>query len=601
MLEELVEEHMTAYRREKEQELLASAITPEEVERAMASPKYHALRLSFEAAAFRRQIEALRRLGGRTRAIMDEVEEKIEGLAEEPGAEEIEAQKEAVRQKYQGTDMWMKAPNGQPTKLTEEDWLLVRTPAFKAWFGDWEEVAKAIPRHNIQTLQEAKEILHRLGDKPLKNAATGIEASVSKRGRGKLISASARRLSEENGYQTADHLLAAANTEQLFEHAVLSQTKEDENGELLGIKLFSALVILHEKPAVACFTVKETSNAGHKIYTVQLLELKKPAGTLPRSAVKRSSASAGSSIISIAELANKYNTVEKSLDENGEPLLYGDKKAAVREFKKRISGSKEVLYCEGLSGHSRPSAETWASTLNAKLHLSGKFIIADEGEKSKGAKERGESKAKEEEASAKEPEGWRDLMRAIHRLRAAHRWGAEELSAIDALAKAANKMDLKDAWAKVKELLTKAQVNEQELKEAARGRSQLYRDLARKELSAMPLSEAMAVLTYRRQEREAARRVEKLVKSEKWEEAEREKEKQIMAAAMAREAGKITMSRSVLDTYQPTVKESTEADAATHSEIDKKDPFPAMLFTAQEAFLSGTGEAIDFRESVTGL
>ena len=117
----------------------------------------------------------------------------------------------------------------------------------------------------------------------------------------------------------------------------------------------------------------------------------------------------------------------------------------------------------------------------------------------------------------------------------------------------------------------------------------------------MPLSEAMAVLTYRRQEREAARRVEKLVKSEKWEEAEREKEKQILAAAMAREAGKITMSRSVLDTYQPTVKESTEADAATHSEIDKKDPFPAMLFTAQEAFLSGTGEAIDFRESVTGL
>ena len=54
----------------------------------MASPKYYALCLSFEAAAFRRQAEALRRLGRRTRAIMDEVEEKIEGLAEAPGAEE---------------------------------------------------------------------------------------------------------------------------------------------------------------------------------------------------------------------------------------------------------------------------------------------------------------------------------------------------------------------------------------------------------------------------------------------------------------------------------------------------------------------------------
>ena len=185
-----------------------------------------------------------------------------------------------------------------------------------------------------------------------------------------------------------------------------------------------------------------------------------------------------------------------------------------------IRKPRQATPAKGAAGNLPRSAEK-RSSASAGPSLDS---IADEGGENKGEKA---------------PEGWRDLMRAIHRLRAAHRWGAEELSAIDALGKAANKMDLKDAWAKVKELLTKAQVNEQELKEAARGRSQLYRDLARKELSAMPLSEAMAVLTYRRQEREAARRVEKLVKSEKWEEAEREKEKQILAAAMAREAGKI--------------------------------------------------------------
>jgi len=31
----------------------------------------------------------------------------------------------------------MKAPKGQPTKLNERQWLLVRTKAFKEWFGDW--------------------------------------------------------------------------------------------------------------------------------------------------------------------------------------------------------------------------------------------------------------------------------------------------------------------------------------------------------------------------------------------------------------------------------------------------------------------------------
>jgi hypothetical protein len=43
-----------------------------------------------------------------------------------------------IRKLYEGTDQWMKAPNGEPTKLTERQWLQVRTPNFKKWFGDWE-------------------------------------------------------------------------------------------------------------------------------------------------------------------------------------------------------------------------------------------------------------------------------------------------------------------------------------------------------------------------------------------------------------------------------------------------------------------------------
>lgn len=34
------------------------------------------------------------------------------------------------------------APNGKPSNLTHEQWHLVRTPEFKAWFGDWEKLAK---------------------------------------------------------------------------------------------------------------------------------------------------------------------------------------------------------------------------------------------------------------------------------------------------------------------------------------------------------------------------------------------------------------------------------------------------------------------------
>lgn len=48
-----------------------------------------------------------------------------------------------VRQQYEGTEQWMKAPNGKPTNLTEQQWLQVRTPSFKAWFGDWENSPKS--------------------------------------------------------------------------------------------------------------------------------------------------------------------------------------------------------------------------------------------------------------------------------------------------------------------------------------------------------------------------------------------------------------------------------------------------------------------------
>lgn len=261
------------------------------------------------------------RQGGRGFVVFDDRAISIvEKFYQKKSENALAEQKEAVRRQYAGTALWMKAPNGVQTNLTEEQWLTVRTPAFKAWFGDWEQVAEATPKINVQNIQEVKEVLHKLGNKPIENKATGIVASVSKRGRGKMVSSDAQRHSLKNGYTSEEHLLAAANVEQLFQNAILSETHEDRNGELASVKLFSSLVMLNKKPAIACFTVKETTNAGHKIYSVQMLELKKSAGNLPRSAVKRSSATADLSAISIAELADKYNPLLDRVDENGEPL-----------------------------------------------------------------------------------------------------------------------------------------------------------------------------------------------------------------------------------------------------------------------------------------
>ena len=50
----------------------------------------------------------------------------------------LEKEMADIKSKAIAEGTFMKAPNGEPTNLTEKQWLLVRTKAFKKWFGDWE-------------------------------------------------------------------------------------------------------------------------------------------------------------------------------------------------------------------------------------------------------------------------------------------------------------------------------------------------------------------------------------------------------------------------------------------------------------------------------
>lgn len=53
---------------------------------------------------------------------------------------------------------WMKAPNGKPTNLTERQWVQVRTPSFKRWFGDWETVAIKQEWISVRNPEEIKNL-----------------------------------------------------------------------------------------------------------------------------------------------------------------------------------------------------------------------------------------------------------------------------------------------------------------------------------------------------------------------------------------------------------------------------------------------------------
>ncbi len=85
------------------------------------------------------------------REVPDDDKLKNFSLKEIPSAAEIaeaNRQKADVKAKWTNPDGSMKkgymlAPNGKHTNLTEDQWLQVRTPNFKKWFGDWEKEAWA--------------------------------------------------------------------------------------------------------------------------------------------------------------------------------------------------------------------------------------------------------------------------------------------------------------------------------------------------------------------------------------------------------------------------------------------------------------------------
>ena len=74
-----------------------------------------------------------------------QLRQTIEGIQQEAAdydlvngiQSEVAKEMQEIKQKAIADGTFMKAPNGKPTKLTERQWLQVRTKNFLNWFGDW--------------------------------------------------------------------------------------------------------------------------------------------------------------------------------------------------------------------------------------------------------------------------------------------------------------------------------------------------------------------------------------------------------------------------------------------------------------------------------
>ena len=243
----------------------------------------------------------------------------------EPAAEEIsEAQKqyEEVKSKYMGTPLWMKAPNGKRTNLTEEQWVRVRTPNFKRWFGDWEMLAEAYPEHEIFDIDEAYKFARGNLQGGEFTSKDGHTATLGRSGIDKMNSGLARGKTGNNRL----HALAFANVGKLFENSELLEAEPPRDGDsnIKQYLKFYAPLYMDGRFYVVKITARELYS-GNKLYSLEGLDIieeseyrGQPRGSKENSISADYSDSVKNFVRKIREVKGN---VSKVVDENGEPKV----------------------------------------------------------------------------------------------------------------------------------------------------------------------------------------------------------------------------------------------------------------------------------------
>ena len=87
------------------------------------------------------------------------------------------------------------------------------------------------------------------------------------------------------------------------------------------IEHFSAPIVFQEEPSLVTFTVKVTRDYGRKIYSIELMEIKKVEGKVQSELDKIHKATSTFDTLNISKIADTVNNCSKVVDENSEPMV----------------------------------------------------------------------------------------------------------------------------------------------------------------------------------------------------------------------------------------------------------------------------------------
>ena len=238
------------------------------------------------------------------------------------------AEKEAVRKQYEGTEQWMKAPNGEPTNLTEDQWVAVRTPAFKAWFGDWEAEAEKQKYLNTAPINVTEKKITKSGGVTARDAAFAwadayLPVQVSTRFGEVEINRTSVKDSLGHGFSQKKLDAITSLPEGMKVAAFIGEAKDFNGADIDNGYFCYPIMYQGEKQVVFCRARRDVNS--NKIYVHEVWTEDEIRGIPLQTAAKFSNSKphGGNTLYKsiLADFLNKGNECSKIVDENGEPLV----------------------------------------------------------------------------------------------------------------------------------------------------------------------------------------------------------------------------------------------------------------------------------------
>ena len=233
------------------------------------------------------------------------------------------AEKEAVRKQYEGTEQWMKAPNGKPMNLTEDQWVAVRTPAFNAWFGDWEAEAEKQKYLNTAPINVTEKKITKSGGVTARDAAFAwadayLPVQVSTRFGEVEINRTSVKDSLGHGFSQKKLDAITSLPEGMKVAAFIGEAKDFNGADIDNGYFCYPIMYQGEKQVVFCRARRDVNS--NKIYVHEVWTEDEIRGIPLQTAAKFSNSKphGGNTLYKsiLADFLNKGNKCSKIVDEN---------------------------------------------------------------------------------------------------------------------------------------------------------------------------------------------------------------------------------------------------------------------------------------------